>query len=56
MLAADGEIVHCPAKSALISILEDLSANKDECRTAGQDTASQGERMCVSVIDAMAEV
>ena len=56
MFAADGEMLHCPAKSVLMSLLEKLPANKDECRTAGQDADSQGERMRVSVIDAMAEV
>ena len=56
MFAADGEMLHCPSKSALMSILEKLPANTDDCRTAGQDAASQGERMRVSVIDAMAEV
>ena len=45
MFATDGEMLHCPAKSALMSILEKLPANADECRTAGQDAVHQGERM-----------
>ena len=56
LLLTDREIVYCPAKSALMSILENLSANTDECRTAGQDAASQGERMRVFILVAMAEV
>ena len=56
IFATDGEMLHCPAKSALMSLREKLPANTAECRTAGRDAASQGERMIVSVIDAMAEV
>ena len=56
MFATDGEMLHCPAKSVLMSILEKLPAKTDDCRAVSQDATSQGERMQVCIIDAMAEV
>ena len=56
MFATDGEMLHCPAKSVLMSILETLPAKTDDCRAVSQDATSQGERMQVCIIDAMAEV
>ena len=53
MFATDGEMLHCPAKTALMSILEKLPAKTDNCRAVSQDATSQGERM---QFDAMAEV
>ena len=56
MFATDGEMLHCPAKSVLMSILEKLPAKTDDCRAVSQDATSQGERMQVCIVDAMAEV
>ena len=56
MFAADGEMLHCSAKSALMPILEKLPNSSNECNTTFQDAEHQGERMMVSVVDAMAEV
>ena len=56
MFATDGEMLHCPAKSVLMSILEKLPAKTDDCRAVSPDATSQGERMQVCIIDAMAEV
>ncbi|KAL9989134.1 hypothetical protein ACROYT_G003650 [Oculina patagonica] len=51
-----GKMLHCPAKSSLMSIPEKTpaTANTDESETARGETVSQ--RMRVSIIDAMAEV
>ncbi|KAL9958706.1 hypothetical protein ACROYT_G035756 [Oculina patagonica] len=56
MFATDGKMLHCPAKSSLMSIPEKTpaTANTDESETARGETVSQ--RMRVSIIDAMAEV
>ena len=40
-------MLHCLAKSSLLSVLEKLPANT-ECRTAIQDTVSRAERMSLS--------
>ena len=44
MFATDGEMLHRPAKSVLMSILEKLPAKTDDCRALSQDATSQGER------------
>ena len=56
MFAADGTMLHCPAKSALMHILEKLPSSTNECRIVGQEEECPEQRMRVSVIDAMAEV
>jgi hypothetical protein len=52
MFAADGTMLHCPAKSALMPILEKLPSSPD-CSTVGQ---AEGQRMRVSIVDAMGKV
>ena len=56
MFAADGTMLHCVAKSALMHILEKLPSSTNECRIVGQEEECPEQRMRVSVIDAMAEV
>ena len=56
MFAADGTMLHCPAKSALMHILEKLPSSTSECRIVGQEEECPELRMRVSIIDAMAEV
>ena len=56
MFAAGGTMLQCPAKSALMHILEKLPSSKNECRIVGQKEECPEQRMKVSVIDEMAEV
>ena len=56
MFAADGTMLQCPVKSALMHILEKLPSSKNEFRIVGQEEECSEQRMKVSVIDAMAEV
>ncbi|XP_028412052.1 uncharacterized protein LOC114534781 [Dendronephthya gigantea] len=52
MFTADGTMLHCTAKSALMPILENLPIPPD-CSTDGH---AERQRMKVSIVDAMAEV
>lgn len=56
MFAADGEILHCSVKSALMPILEKLPNSLEERITAAPESEDHEEEMSVSIIDAMAEV
>lgn len=56
MFTADGTMLHCPAKSALMPILEKLPSTR-ECSVVGQEEQrSEQQRLRVSIVDAMAEV
>ena len=56
MFAADGTMLHFPAKSALMHILEKVPSSTNECRFVDQEEECREQRMRVSVINAMAEV
>ncbi|KAK3708724.1 hypothetical protein QZH41_004431 [Actinostola sp. cb2023] len=58
MFAADGTMLRCSCKSALMNILEKLpvNANDDNSSSVTQNAESVEERMRVSILDAMAEV
>ena len=56
MFGADGEILHCSAKSALMHILEKLPNSPEERITAAPESEDHEEGMSVSIIDAMVEV
>ena len=47
MFAADGAMLHCSAKSALMHILEKLPSSKNKCRIVGQEEESPEQRTSV---------
>ncbi|CAH3043013.1 unnamed protein product [Porites lobata] len=57
MFAADGNMLHCSAKSALMSILEKLPSNRsvEQAEPTDQLANADGE-IKVSIVDGMAEV
>ena len=58
MFAADGTMLRCSCKSALMNILETLPAdlNKGNATNVTQNEQNREQQMRVSVVDAMAEV
>ena len=56
MFAADGNILHCPAKSALMSILEKLPSDRSVERAELTDQLSNADgQIKVFIVDGMAE-
>ena len=57
MFAADGNMLHCSTKSALMSILEKLSSNRSVEQAEPTDQLANADvQMKVSIVDGMAEV
>ena len=58
MFAADGTMLRCSFKSALMNILEKLSVDRNDCNdpNAVQSEQNREEHTRVSIVDAMAEV
>ena len=58
MFAADGTMLRCSCKSALMNILEKLSVDRNDCNdpNAVQSEQNREEHTRVSIVDAMAEV
>lgn len=58
MFAADGPMVHCSSKSALMNIMEKLplNVNDDNSSSATQNVESDETQMRVSIVDAVAEL
>ena len=57
MFAADGNMLHCSAKSALMSILEKLPSDRSVEQAEPTDQlVNAGRQIKVSIVDGMAEV
>ena len=58
MFAADGNMLHCSTKSALMSILEKLSSDRsvEQAEPTDQLAVNADVQMKVSIVDGMAEV
>lgn len=56
MFAADGTMLHCSAKSALMSILEKLPSDTSIEQESTVELANAGVQTKVSIVDGMAEV
>ena len=57
MFAADGNMLHCSAKSALMSILEKLPSDRSVEQAEPTDQlTNEGAKIKVSIVDGLAEV